>query len=178
MLAPHLAPPDSRDVSSLNESRHAYEWFSHICGCSFRDWRPLTGDISPPDETCHARGRVMSHLWTRHVTRVAAVCAKYECAVATYECIMPIWLRSATQRMSHAYMTRLIRMTHSCVWVMYMTIYIHRKSSLYLPLSSVNLVLKLMGTPDGSSTCSGWNRVSRWWCRVSPGIFILSWLKL
>ena len=28
-------------------------------------------------------------------------------------------------------------------------IYIHRKSSLYLPLSSVNLVLKLMGTPDG-----------------------------
>jgi len=29
---------------------------------------------------------------------------------------------------------------------------IHRKSSLYLPLSSVNLVLKLMGTPDGISS--------------------------
>ena len=55
---------------------------------------------------------------------------------------------------------------------------IHRKSSLYLPISSVNLVLKLMGTPDGISTHSGWNRVSRWWCRVSPGIYILSWLKL
>jgi len=39
-----------------------------------------------------------------------------------------------------------------------------------LPLGSVNLVLKLMGTPDGISTRSGWNHVSRWWCRVSPGI--------
>jgi len=57
-------------------------------------------------------------------------------------------------------------------------IHIHRKSSLYLPITSVNLVLKLMGTPDGISTRSGWNRVSRWWCRVSPGIYILSWLKL
>jgi len=56
--------------------------------------------------------------------------------------------------------------------------HLHRKSSLHLPLSWVNLVLKLMGTPDGISTRSRWNRVSRWWCRVSPGIYILSWLKL
>ena len=32
---------------------------------------------------------------------------------------------------------------------------IHRKSSLYLPLGSVNLVLKLMGTPDGISILNG-----------------------
>jgi len=38
--------------------------------------------------------------------------------------------------------------------------HLHRKSSLYLPLGSVNLVLKLMGTPDGISTRSGWNHVS------------------
>jgi len=37
-----------------------------------------------------------------------------------------------------------------------------------LPLGSVNLVLKLMGTPDGISTQNGWNRVSQWWFRVSP----------
>jgi len=34
-------------------------------------------------------------------------------------------------------------------------LHFHRKSSLYLPLSSVNLVLKLMGTPDGISIRSG-----------------------
>ena len=33
--------------------------------------------------------------------------------------------------------------------------YVQRKSSLYLPLGSVNLVLRLMGTPDGISTRSG-----------------------
>ena len=32
---------------------------------------------------------------------------------------------------------------------------VHSKSSLYLPLGSVNLVLKLMGTPEGISTRSG-----------------------
>jgi len=53
-----------------------------------------------------------------------------------------------------------------------------RKRSRYLSLGSVNLVLKLMGAPDGISTRSGWNRVSRWWCRVAPGIWILSWLSL
>jgi len=42
-------------------------------------------------------------------------------------------------------------MTHS---------YVHRKSSLYLPLGSVNLVLKVMGTPDEISSPPGWNRVS------------------
>jgi len=36
----------------------------------------------------------------------------------------------------------------------------HRKSSLYLPLGSVNLVLKVMGTPDEISSPPGWNRVS------------------
>ena len=41
-----------------------------------------------------------------------------------------------------------------CTWHISI-MYIHRKSSLYLPLSSVNLVLKLMGTPDGISTRSG-----------------------
>jgi len=46
----------------------------------------------------------------------------------------------------------------------------HRKSSFYLPLGSVNLVLKLMGTPDGISNHSGRNRIARWWCRVAPGI--------
>jgi len=38
--------------------------------------------------------------------------------------------------------------------------YIHRKSSLYLPVGSVNLVLKVMGTPDEISSPPGWNRVS------------------
>jgi len=37
---------------------------------------------------------------------------------------------------------------------------LHRKSSLYLPLGSVNLVLKAMGTPDEISSPPGWNRVS------------------
>jgi len=36
----------------------------------------------------------------------------------------------------------------------------HRKSSLYLPLGSVNLVLKVLGTPDEISSPPGWNRVS------------------
>jgi len=31
----------------------------------------------------------------------------------------------------------------------------HRKSSLYLPLGSVNLVLKVMGTPDEISSPPG-----------------------
>jgi len=39
-------------------------------------------------------------------------------------------------------------------------IHIHRKSSLYLPLGSVNLALKVMGTPDEISSPAGWNRVS------------------
>ena len=38
--------------------------------------------------------------------------------------------------------------------------HIHRKSSLYLPLGLVNLVLKVMGTPDEISSPPGWNRVS------------------
>ena len=37
---------------------------------------------------------------------------------------------------------------------------IRRKSSLYLPLGSVNLVLKAMGIPDEISSPPGWNRVS------------------
>jgi len=36
---------------------------------------------------------------------------------------------------------------------------IHRKSSLYLPLGSVNLVWKAMGTPEEISSPPGWNRV-------------------
>jgi len=39
-------------------------------------------------------------------------------------------------------------------------IHIHRKSSLYLPLGSVNLLLKAMGTPDEISSPPRWNRVS------------------
>jgi len=34
-------------------------------------------------------------------------------------------------------------------------LYFHRKSSLYLPLGSVNLVLKVMGTPDEISSPPG-----------------------
>jgi len=44
-------------------------------------------------------------------------------------------------------------------------IHIHRKSSFYLPLGSVNLVLKVMGTPDEISSPPGWNRVSPGWPR-------------
>jgi len=38
--------------------------------------------------------------------------------------------------------------------------HIHIQSSLYLPLASVNLVLKIMGTPDEISSPPGWNRIS------------------
>ena len=38
--------------------------------------------------------------------------------------------------------------------------HLHWKSSLYLPLGSVNLVLKVMGTPDEIWSPPGWNRVS------------------
>jgi len=34
-------------------------------------------------------------------------------------------------------------------------VYFHRKSSLYLPVGSVNLVLKVMGTPDEISSPPG-----------------------
>jgi len=89
------------------------------------------------------------------------VCVCHNASVSLYVCVR------VSTCMILKYLTYIILM-----------LYVHRKSSLYLPLSSVNLVLKLMGTPDGISTRSGWNRVSRWWCRVSPGIYILSWLKL
>jgi len=46
------------------------------------------------------------------------------------------------------------------VWRVTRISHIHRKSSLYLPLGSVNLVLKVMGTPDEMSSPPGWNRVS------------------
>jgi len=39
--------------------------------------------------------------------------------------------------------------------LIYLVIYLNRKSSLYLPLGSVNLVLKLMGTPDEISSPPG-----------------------
>jgi len=48
---------------------------------------------------------------------------------------------------------------HLCMY-MYNCTHIHRKSSLYLPLGSVNLVLKAMGTSDEISSPPGWNRVS------------------
>jgi len=52
--------------------------------------------------------------------------------------------------------------------------HVHRKSSLYLPLGSVNLVLKAMGTPDEISSPPG----QIVFHRVAPGISILSWLNL
>jgi len=73
---------------------------------------------------------------------------------------------------------RLIHMWVRVRWWVPSQAHFHRKSSLYLPLGSVNLVLKLMGTPDGISTLNGSNCVSRWWCWVSSYICILSWLKL
>jgi len=112
--------------------------------------------------------------------RVSLVCCSVlQCVAECYSCdswyekyIREVWYdESLVPRMwlvcNLCAYTRIIYENH-----------IHRKSRLYLPLSSVNLVLKLMVTTDGISTRSGWNRVSRWWCQVSPGIYILSWLKL
>jgi len=48
---------------------------------------------------------------------------------------------------------------------MWRNLHVHRNSSLYLPLGSVNLVLKVMGTPDEISSPPGWNRVSPGWPR-------------
>jgi len=45
--------------------------------------------------------------------------------------------------------------------IVYTLEYIHRKRSLYLPVGSVNLVSKVMGTPDEISSPPGWNRLSQ-----------------
>ena len=64
----------------------------------------------------------------------------------------------------HTYHIDMYTYVHTCN--MYTNVHteihthIHRKSSLYLPLGSVNLVLKVMGTPDQISSPPGWNRVS------------------
>ena len=54
--------------------------------------------------------------------------------------------------------------------IVYTLEYIHRKRSLYLPVGSVNLVLKVMGTPDEISS----HRVEIVFHRVAPEISILS----
>jgi len=148
------------------------------------------------DESCHTHEWVMSHIWMSHVTHMNESCHTYEWVMSHIRMSHVTYVKRHvthmneswhmcfnTWKISHRSASRKVFGAACVIHVnnvihMWCVTHIHRKSSLYLPLSSVNLVLSLMGTPDGISTRSGWNRVSRWWCRVSPGIYILSWLKL
>ena len=112
----------------------------------------------------------VSHVWMSHVTNVFInhVANVDEKSTSTPTCEMSRVTRMRESSHTYGYI-----MSH--IWIYHVIQvdwdgHVHRKSSLYLPLGLVKLILQLMGTPDGISTRSGWNRVSRWWCRVSPGI--------
>jgi len=170
-------------VTHLNESCHTYEWvmlhvwMSHVThmneSCYTYEWvtsHRLTWMYMSERFICSVRLNKSCHICRvlSHVTRLNESCHTYE------------WVTSHRLTWTHISEIVVCSLLHTYLYMCDMTeiSHVHRKSSLYLPLSSVNLVLKLMGNPDGISTRSGWNRVSRWWCRVSPGIYILSWLKL
>ena len=152
----------------MNGSYHIYEWvMSHIWTTISHIWM---SHVTHMNRSYHIYECVISHMWTGHITYMNESPHTEEWIMSTCQ-----WVTSHIAKIQNAACH--IRMSHfahtnaSCRTEEWVASYIHRKSSIYLPLSSVNLVLKLMGTPDGISTRSGWNRVSQWWCRVSPASY-------
>ena len=96
------------------------------------------------NESCHIWVKHVKHAWV--MSNVNESCHTWTSHV-TYERVMP-------------------HMNKTChVWISHVTYkwsmsHIHRKRNLYLPLGSVNLELKVMGTPDQISSPLSWNRVS------------------
>ena len=85
-------------------------------------------------------------------------------SVCIISCFDLTYVRVKRERMYTLLFIHTCTWTHLCWTHLYWQIDgfcdIHRKSSLYLPLGSVNLVLKAMGIPDEISSPPGWNRVS------------------
>ena len=169
-------------VTHVNESCHICEWvMSHIWmslvthmnqSCHMCEWvmsHIWMSHVTCVNEPCHTYEWVMSHVWMGHVThmnssRVSWVCQL--CVKASRHTYKPVrehhtyeMRRVPNLNKSHVtYLSHVCESVMAHIWLSHV-MHIHRKSSLYLLLSSVNLVLKLMGTPDGISTRSGFTVV-------------------
>jgi len=114
-------------------------WTSHVTHIERVMSCIRTSHVACMNESCRMYERVMSHVWTSHVVHTNESCRMYE------RVMLHIANESSRAYERVMYVTYMTYMTHVCdmicmTWLV--TSYIHRKSSLYLPLGSVNLVLK------------------------------------
>jgi len=120
--------PGNRDTHASSSSQEALLWKAAARGSREQRERSQSVPLTLPASSS-------STLFFFYLSMSANICVQ---GVSFF-----FFCVSCVRHTSHKRM-RQIRQTH-----------FHRKNSLYLPLSSVNLVLKLMGTPDGISTRSG-----------------------
>ena len=139
-------------ATHMNESCRSYTFFATACeNCSA---------IASTAVAAQQRHNVI-HIQIVHVQNMNRAFHTYEWVMSRVHIfpqqlaarlLPPPSLRS--NETCHIY-----KLVMSHIWIVHVT-HIHRKRSLYLPLGSVNLVMKVMGTPDEISSPPGWNRVS------------------